>query len=722
MIGLGTNDRRPFFFVVLCCLVLSPSLSAAYQTKGEKFPSSWFQGSGGGDASEWLTLLETARAQFAPHLTLQDISWLYTSAWNGFVEGPTWSAWWTQNSYGTTYTALPWLPEPFRTFIKNANWLWFKWEGDGKTVGRDSPLPAPDGCLCDDADLAGADYKQGDGNVPIHDWALEETLSGVIMQAEQLLIDRNIADITTYIPLFNRTLNLIESRRDPSTNLFWSGVSCNLLAPSYGAYLLENGTRAPAYLTGMSVSYVAALDRMISLEMLVGSTESAELHRTRRDSTLAGLPALLSPTGDYFVKWKDPNGTLHGVLGAPRHGYFEAVVNHDAIAFGVADRVIPELSMRIMGVMVSNRIPANPATGGPGLRPHSLVITNAGSLDDMEYPNNTWLWAYGTWVNGGEWATCEARMMLAYARTGRLPYSLDSMRSLMGFANIFRMDSPLVEWGSAVYQPSEPINTVYDMWAIPAALLRSLWDPVYEHHVLTLRPHLPGNFTSFQQNFPLRWGPYRLYLSAFGVVTAGITQVTINGMNWTDFTGDQVRLPYDDLPNGTYDLKIRLRYTSSSGSRGPHPLPSPMRYTPHPQTIATSHRCQENVAKYNRRNASLLTQPNCTLPAALVSATARLQSFALKMRLNGYVDDENYELSHGALAINSVQVWGMRCEGLNNGTIPHLPDNASDVAANAGYLGTATTLVDGVTGVLNGYCNATDAARQAIYKIWMSTM
>lgn len=25
-------------------------------------------------------------------------------------------------------------------------------------------------------------YKQGDGNVPIHDWALEETLSAVVMQ------------------------------------------------------------------------------------------------------------------------------------------------------------------------------------------------------------------------------------------------------------------------------------------------------------------------------------------------------------------------------------------------------------------------------------------------------------------------------------------------------------------------------------------------------------
>ena len=42
----------------------------------------------------------------------------------------------------------------------------------------------------------------------------------------------------------------------------------------------------------------------------------------------------------------------------------------------------------------------------------------------------------------------------------RLDLALASWRALMGFATIFRMDSPLVAWGSAVYQPGEPINIV----------------------------------------------------------------------------------------------------------------------------------------------------------------------------------------------------------------------------------------------------------------------
>lgn len=42
---------------------------------------------------------------------------------------------------------------------------------------------APDGCSCDNGEPGGCNYKQGDGDVPIHDWTLEETLSGVVMQA-----------------------------------------------------------------------------------------------------------------------------------------------------------------------------------------------------------------------------------------------------------------------------------------------------------------------------------------------------------------------------------------------------------------------------------------------------------------------------------------------------------------------------------------------------------
>ena len=141
-----------------------PSFSGLPPPPPPRFTGPSFSGAGGGDAGEWIALLNTAASQFSPNPLLQDVSWLYTPTWNGFVEGPTWDAWWTQNSYGTTLSAAPFLVEPLRTFTYNANWMWFEWEGNGTRVGLDDPHPAPDGTLCDAATPAGAYYKQGDGS------------------------------------------------------------------------------------------------------------------------------------------------------------------------------------------------------------------------------------------------------------------------------------------------------------------------------------------------------------------------------------------------------------------------------------------------------------------------------------------------------------------------------------------------------------------------------
>lgn len=50
---------------------------------------------------------------------------------------------------------------------------------------------------------------------------------------------------------------------------------------------------------------------------------------TSLSNNLPGLHQFISPSGDYFVRSIDPDGTLHGVLGAPQHGYFESSPNHD---------------------------------------------------------------------------------------------------------------------------------------------------------------------------------------------------------------------------------------------------------------------------------------------------------------------------------------------------------------------------------------------------------
>jgi len=495
---------------------------------GEPFEGRYFAGEGD---VEYLRLLETAARMYHPDPELQNIPMLYAPQWNGFVEGPTWGAWWIQNSYGPSYCALPFLTEPYTTFLQNAQDLWFSQMGDGQRKGVHDWV-APDGCLCDAAAPNWIVYKQGDGRIDIHDWGMEFTAAGIVLQAELLLISRDREAIARYLPKLERCANFVEARRDPKTNLFLAGPAGNLLAPSYAGWLKPDDTYGQAYLAGLSITYIAALDRLIELEKLVGRAEQAAVYDERRRLARQGLPALVTDEG-YFVKYLDPDGTRHGVYGAEKHGYFEAVCNHDAIAFRVADDA--------QAARIYDRIASI-----PGLRPNDAIITNCPSLDDM-YVEPVGLWEFGRWVNGGHWTTCEARMILAYYRLGKHDDARRSMEHILKFAHAFRMDNNLVDFGANVYQPNEPINCVYDTWGAPSALIRGLFEYLYTAEGVTLVPHIPPGITRLEQRFPIRLGDKRVYLATVGA--GEVTSVWVNGKRWRAHDGASVRLPYEEAPD-----------------------------------------------------------------------------------------------------------------------------------------------------------------------------
>lgn len=493
-----------------------------------QFNGKYFAGDGDTD---YVQLLETAARMYYPDPEIQNISMLYTPAWNGFVEGPTWGAWWIQNSYGPTYCSLPFFIEPYTTFIQNSQDLWFNQMGDGKRKGANDWV-APDGCLCDAASPNWIVYKQGDGRTDIHDWGMEFTAAGVVLQSELLLISRDPAAIAHYLPMLERSADFIESRRDPKNNLFLAGPAGNLLAPSYAAWKKPDGTYDKAYLAGLSITYIAGLDRLIELEKMAGNPEKAARYAERRDLAKKGLPALTTDEG-YFIKYLDPDGTKHGVYGAPVHGYFEAICNHDAIAFRVVDDA---QARKIYEKIVSI----------PGLRRHDVIITNCPGLDDTYEPTESGLWSFGTWVNGGHWTTCEARMMMGYCRLGAYDDARRSMKHILEFAKVFRLDNNLVDFGAKPYQPNQPINCVYDSWGAPAALIRGLFEYLYKAEGLTLLPHIPTGITRLEQRFPIRFGAKRLYLSTSG--NGPVTSVNVNGKSWKQFDGQSVFLAYDETP------------------------------------------------------------------------------------------------------------------------------------------------------------------------------
>lgn len=617
------------------------------------FVGKHYQGSGDID---YLQLLDISARMLEPDSKYQNLSMLYTPSWNGFVEGPTWDMWWIQNSYGTSYCALPFLEQPYTTFLQNSQDLWFDMMGDGHRKSYHGWV-APDGCLCDAARPGLIIYRQGDGRVDIHDWAMEFTAAGVVLQAEALLISRDRAAIDHYLPLLKRSCAFIETRRDPKLNLFLAGPAGNLLAPSYAGWRKPDGTYGKAYLAGLSVNYIAALDRMIELEKLVGDSAAADDDQARRDSARLGLKKLQAPQG-YFERSLDPDGTVHGRFGAPKHGYFEVPPNQDAMAFRVVD---DEQAERIYQQIAAI----------PQLRPHAFILPNYPSYDDM-YEPPVGLWAYGTWVNGGDWSTCEGRMIMAYARLGHHEDIRRSMKQLLKFAGSFRMDNPLVDFGNNVYQPNEPYNLCYDNFAPPAAMMRGLFEYLYKADELVLVPHIPPGITRLQQNDPVRFGRKRILLSTVG--SGAIQSVIVNGQPWKDFSADQVRLSFDQLPDRAH---VCIGLGRDAVARSPVDETAP--------------------------------------PKPAGETEMRLERF-IELCGKHHVGSD-YILAHARLVEQALAASEARSKESAPKVIAPLPPVTKAVADKL-YADTAKHLLDGLENVLAGYNHSADTANKQVAEVW----
>lgn len=613
---------------------------------------------------------------FACDPEFQNLSMLYMPTWNGLVEGPTWGAWWIQNSYGTTYCALPFLEEPFTTFLQNSQDLWFDQMGDGKRVGYKDWV-APDGCLCDAASPGWIVYKQGDGRTDIHDWGMEFTAAGVVLQAELLLISRDAKEIAHYLPMLERSANFIETRRDPTNNLFLAGPAGNLLAPSFAGWKRPDGTYDKAYLTGLSITYIAALDRLIELKKLANATEKVALYTDRRDRARLGLKHVTTDEG-YFIKSLDPDGTRHGVFGAEKHGYFESSPNHDAIAFRIVDDA------------QANKI-YDKIASIPLLRRHDIIIANEPGLDDMYEEPTSWLWQHGTWVNGGHWSTCEARMDLAYFRLGKYEDARRAVNHMMRFAREFRLDNPLVDFGNAVYQPKEAYNLCYDSFGPMAAIVRGLFEYLYTADTLTIIPHIPTGITRLDQKFPVRFGTKRIALRTVG--QGPVTSVTINGNPCSTFDERSVRLEYGALPDSAV-VAIGL-----GGSATDQVGSAPELSARHQQDLDTE--ASQLFAVSAGNNAEALA--------------ARIAKFA--STLDASDSRNSYEASHAGLAVEAINAIVARKRLNDAGKLAALPEPTKS-AADKLYVDTALKLCQGLEQTLNAYESSADPAKVAIYQAW----
>ncbi len=408
--------------------------------------------SGAGDI-DFLRLIDESFAFFHPNPVVPNLTMIYNSDWDTFTEGAGWGAWWIQNSYGFSYSVTPFLQDPWFSILQRSWDLFWDNQGDGVRKGlwgdgtpnKLSELVAPDGGLGDTAAPGKIIYKQGDGDVNMHDWFYEATAACLVMQAEILLVNRDKKALEHYLPKMERACNFIERTRDQKNNLFLVGPACNLLAPSYGGVKQADGTFGKGYLAGLSITYLAALDRMVEIYKFSGDREKQVEFEHRQKITRESLGLLMAPAG-YFVKSVEPNGVKHGVLGQKQFGYLEGVANADAVALRVADLNTSE--------KIYNQIASFPA-----IRPFDFLLSNAPGLDDTyrAWGRSTGkglegFWNFGDWVNGGVWGTVEGRAILMYYRLGKFEDIRRSANRAMKWAKDFRMDAPWSQQGRKYIQ------------------------------------------------------------------------------------------------------------------------------------------------------------------------------------------------------------------------------------------------------------------------------
>jgi len=512
--------------------------------------------SGEGD-TDFLRLIDESFAFFDPTPVVPNLTMVYNPDWDTFVEGAGWSGWWIQNSYGFSYSATPFLQEPWFSTLQRSWDLHWDNQGDGKRMSMwgGSPtgswfshLIAPDGSLGDMARPGEIGFKQGDGDQNVHDWFYEAAAAGVVMEAEILLASRDLDAIRSYLPKMERACEFIERTRDPKNNLFLVGPASNLLAPSYGGVKQSDGSLGKGYLAGLSITYLAALDRMVELYRMTGDGEKLSLYGHRQKITRESLPQLMTSAG-YFAKSIEPGGTKHGVLGQSQFGYLEGVANADAVALRVVDRATAQT--------IYDQIAQLPA-----IRPFDFLLTNAPGLDDTYWTGGSFAGQgeegfrqFGDWVNGGAWGTVEGRAILMYYRLGKFEDIRRSATRAMRWAKDFRMDAPWSQrgentnnpWSDAGQYQVGGISVMIDNFAIPAATIRGLFDYEYRYDRLILRPRIPGSVTRYVQKVPVRFGEKRITLSC----TNGgpdVESVTVNGKDVAITTPEEVVLLYDELP------------------------------------------------------------------------------------------------------------------------------------------------------------------------------
>ena len=270
------------------------------------------------EGATYVLHLDKARRMFSPDSELQSISGTYDASTSALTEGADWAGnFWTQNSYGFGFAAASFLPNAVTSWLQTSYLWWYNNAGDGsQRYGGLNDVPA--GMLCDNGSPNLCNFMQcAAGREAIlrkqrfegehfsdhnnlhdtaalgHDFIIEGTLAGTIMQAEMLLATRNVTGAKNFfLPIMRQTSDFLEvSERAPYEIAILKFLRCGI------TFDLCRGRPPKPPFSAALVFPLRSADRHISL-----ATLGSQWTFLRSLRSLAALhPLLNQPTQFVFT-------------------------------------------------------------------------------------------------------------------------------------------------------------------------------------------------------------------------------------------------------------------------------------------------------------------------------------------------------------------------------------------------------------------------------------
>ena len=278
-------------------------------------------------------------------------------------------------------------------------------------------------------------------------------------------------------------------------------------------------------------------------------------------------------------------------------------------------------------------------------------------------------------------------MIMAYYRLKAFEDIQRSYGQMMKFTRRFQLDNPLTEFGNNVWFKADSINLTYDAFGPFAAIVRGLFEFIYQADSLTLIPHVPPSIIHLEQHFPIRFGSKRLYISHTG--TGPITKVLVNDTPLPDIEPDKISLNYGTLPEVAC---IRI-------ARG-NATPGPCSFRDKPE--ATFSLPAKDDPFWSHTWPHSKDEPTTSKTISLTELQPRLLRIEkLYQELVSQGKADSYAAAHARLILEYIETIKQRRQLSEKGRLVPLPPKAQS-AADRSYVDALIRLVQGLERHQNG--------------------